>query len=809
MEEQLLLTKNDEKLAGKSPNRTNTKKKFKLPLKIIHDDQRLTINLIENQIENEHTENSDKNTSSHNEIKQVNIYPYNKSTFTNVSTKIENEESKQLCKKTWQTSNLFNFFRKNSNSISCGHQNNSNRYSNIVSIIKETFEEKNSELGDVFVMPLLKLSDYRSDYVDNKLGLSSPVKVNVDSKKKNEETKQGRSQAPNPPLRSDSISASFSHKDNFKTSLNDIIRLVKKRNSSVSASGSGGSGQTNKLDALKNEIDKTMNEINKFKRKVKIQKASKFMVNMGVNTDISMCNAHFKVNYDDSSSCSNEEEDFSSFSSNPIKNSYLTCFKPSLRTVRDINCNKSSSFSESFASGFHKYPTKLSNTNSKTRAFKPVKGSFSTKPNNNSNNSNPYKGYLNKKEHTLYNVYCKKSGYPIEMDDQEDESILLDERSNTVFKKIFQRQATDLFNGFEDESEYTNDKYIRCDGETNSDDTSKSFSLTDLSEAKCSYEPLKHQKLFDFDKVNTFKTIIEPPTSNDEDAYNTQTRLSNKNNTKQHNGNYLENTAYRPFTVPKKKDTEDVKLKIIPLNPNSALNNHHSMLMMMMKNSKKNPITSFSFISNDTYFANEPIGKKVTKLECNHKRVHHMPRSNVKSSNHNKNGHFPNYYSKSASFNLHTPINKSSLPALNYFKQDNWSMNSLNETRRMRSEGSSTSINFRDALSRYELRLSKIDSDESGSGKKNQLQPSTSRKSNKFKMPNMIRSPNVVEIDSPSEKKYRSKTSKGNMKIPDFKSVIIFIYFFFILIYLKFSSPSLSVNEFELKIFLYLRCQNE
>jgi hypothetical protein len=766
MEDQLPLTKNDEKLGGSIKTST---KKFKLPLKIIHDDQRLTINLIENQIDD--TENGDKKTLSNDVIKQVNIYPNNKSTFTNVSTKIENDETKKQCKKTRNTSNLFNFFRKNSDSIAYDHQNGSNRYSNIVNIIKETFHKKNSELGDVFVMPLLKLSDYRSDYVDTKLSLVSSCKINTNSKiiNKNEEPKQVRTQVPNPPLRSDSISASFSNKDNF----NEIIRLVKKRNSSVSVSGSGVSGQTNKLDALKNEIDKTMNEISKFKRKVKIQKVSKCMVDMGVNTDITMFNPQFKVNYDEISTCSNDEEDICSFSSNYNKNSYLTCFKPNIKRVHDITYNKSNSISESFASGFNKIHSKRSNTNNRARVFKPIKGSLNINPSTSSSNKiNFDKGYYNKKEPTLYNIYCNKSSYPIDIDDQEDDSILVDERSNTVFKKIFQRQPNDPFKTFEDESELTHDKHLYAD--SNSDDTTKSFSLTDLSEI---YEPLKRQKLFDFGKVNTFKPIIEPPVSNDEESYTTQLRLGNSNikkNKVKNNNNFME----QAFVVPKKtnslgkKGSEDVKLKIIPLNPNLSMKNHHSILMMMMKNStiKKDPITSFSFISNDTYFAKEPKQANPVKLECTQKRVHHMPRANSKATNQARN--VPCYYSKSASFNLHRPIKKSSLPALNYLKHDNWSMNSLNETRRMRSEDSSNSNNFRDIMSRYEIRLSKIESDESANDKNNQQASlASSKKPNKFKSPNLIKTPDVLKIDSKTERKQKSKSSQRNSKYSEFKSV--------------------------------------
>lgn len=101
------------------------------------------------------------------------------------------------------------------------------------------------------------------------------------------------------------------------SSIGDIIKILQSSSSSNSASNSdnqisfGHNHSHFKLHALNAEIDKTMSEISKFKNEVSIRiqrhhncdlnKAKSRLEHstseIGVNTDISMCNAIFSIQY--------------------------------------------------------------------------------------------------------------------------------------------------------------------------------------------------------------------------------------------------------------------------------------------------------------------------------------------------------------------------------------------------------------------------------------------------------------------------------------------------------------------------------
>lgn len=95
------------------------------------------------------------------------------------------------------------------------------------------------------------------------------------------------------------------------TQLSELDNRIAAKYEKHSSSSSGSSTNTEtcsnpnkthaiKLDALKHEIDKTMNEISTFKSSVlDFKQTESVTIETGVNTDISMSNAVFKIKYDD------------------------------------------------------------------------------------------------------------------------------------------------------------------------------------------------------------------------------------------------------------------------------------------------------------------------------------------------------------------------------------------------------------------------------------------------------------------------------------------------------------------------------
>ena len=278
---------------------------------------------------------------------------------------------------------------------------------NLINIIKENVQPRNALPADIFLGPIMRFGDYRPEYLIKRE--KKPVKSTEPKKKhkssngtsnlkeiisdagddwshlfmpaiqlakidqpdrtrtnrlidtfrlvsKSYRTRKSASVEPEKPRRQPTVSSATTINSDTggqpRASFADIIKILK--SSSSSASGSHSEHSHLKLDALKNEIDKTMKEISSFKNEVntRIQnqtlnttyeedimrilnseqerlnaRTKSATIDTAVNTDISMSNAVFTIKYEDEDEDEDEDEEGSQDRPKTDSSSSSTCLK--------------------------------------------------------------------------------------------------------------------------------------------------------------------------------------------------------------------------------------------------------------------------------------------------------------------------------------------------------------------------------------------------------------------------------------------------------------------------------------------------
>lgn len=237
-------------------------KKSKLNLKITQDDQRLTIDLVDR-------------TANQGRM----LEPLSDSILIEPSFPVESVGSVTIKpKKKFSKISCLNMFEKRG-----APKPQSDGYKHLRDIINQA-----NESWSHFFLPLIHFGniDPNREKV-NKLMENFKLQRNSFSTQTATRTEKVQSRA-------SQISNSDSHDIRLLSSFEE-------KNSSSSSASHSVRSKFNKLDALKTEIDKTINEINTFKNEVLHNESVKSVqtTEVGINTEISMSNAVFKIKYED------------------------------------------------------------------------------------------------------------------------------------------------------------------------------------------------------------------------------------------------------------------------------------------------------------------------------------------------------------------------------------------------------------------------------------------------------------------------------------------------------------------------------
>lgn len=261
--------------------RKRSHKKSKPNLKITHDDHRLTINLVDK------AQNQKRNDS------QLFLNDsFNQPLLLEPPLRVD---SLQRRKKSKKSKNCLNIFDNKQRSPSPEITPESYKH------LKEIISEANDSWSYLF-LPIIHLAN-----IDPTRLKTNKLIENFNNFKKQFEKSIEVDEKP----KRAQISVSDSNLNNVKY---DLKTLTYDEKHSSSSSGSC-SEKVNKLDALKNEIDKTINEINTFKNEIINHESRVQTVDIGINTDISMSNAVFKIKYEDE-----EDEEFDDTTKNSNTN---------------------------------------------------------------------------------------------------------------------------------------------------------------------------------------------------------------------------------------------------------------------------------------------------------------------------------------------------------------------------------------------------------------------------------------------------------------------------------------------------------
>ncbi|CAF0803189.1 unnamed protein product [Brachionus calyciflorus] len=217
-------------------------------------------------------------------------------------------------KKSIRSGNCLNLFDTKSRSHSPESIPDPDSYKNLKAIISEA-----NDNWAHFFLPLIHLANI--DPTREKVNLLLENFKHLKNSNQKSQTKITPSQS--------QLSISDSHLNK----LSSPSKSFSEKNSSSSSSSDQSNDKFNKLDALKNEIDKTINEISNFKNEVLLLESPKTvqMSEIGVNTDISMSNAVFKIKYED------EEEDDLEEMDDTLKNETLKLNQPLIESPSESN----------------------------------------------------------------------------------------------------------------------------------------------------------------------------------------------------------------------------------------------------------------------------------------------------------------------------------------------------------------------------------------------------------------------------------------------------------------------------------------
>lgn len=241
-------------------NLGESSKKSKLNLKITQDDHRLTIDLVDK------TANQDQSSEPLSDSILI------ESPFQTESLGLVNIRPKKKSK-----NNCLNIFEK---------RQTPKPYSDSYKNLKEIITQAN-ESWSHFFLPLIHF------------GNIDPNREKVNQLLENFKQKQNLISTP----RNETVQLSASQISNVDSNDIRLLSSFEEKNSSSSSASHSVRSKFNKLDALKTEIDKTINEINTFKNEVLYNESVKpnqvQTTEIGINTEISMSNAVFKIKYED------------------------------------------------------------------------------------------------------------------------------------------------------------------------------------------------------------------------------------------------------------------------------------------------------------------------------------------------------------------------------------------------------------------------------------------------------------------------------------------------------------------------------
>lgn len=361
-------------------------KKSKLNLKITQDDQRLTIDLLDRTV-NQDQRIAEPLTDS------IVIEP----PFRNESLGCKTKRSK----KTFSRNNCLNIFEK---------KRSSSPEPDTYKHLKEIIIQANDSWSHFF-LPLIHL------------GNIDPNRERVTRLMEN--FKHARNlistRLPSP---SGIVQPSASQLSNSESHDLRLFSAFDEKNSSSSSGSHSEKSKFNKLDALKTEIDKTINEISTFKNEVLYNEPNKLVQTseIGINTEISMSNAVFKIKYEDE-----EDEDDNTRKSSIIKETEKTNYKSLMDTMPLIE-------SPSDTNSYNK--ANRSNLPALT-LLKNLTKKYNLSSMNESDLSSPGTSRKNSKFHYNPKVSHLESDSLDDYRLRQNTDYLLDD--NNIFKKIFSR----------------------------------------------------------------------------------------------------------------------------------------------------------------------------------------------------------------------------------------------------------------------------------------------------------------------------------------------------------------------------------